>query len=156
MKRIPVVRSPQGPLVDVEGRGAVICLCSNDYLGLGQPTHSFARGRPGAGRSTGRTASVRFICGNVLEPQVLLERDLCLAFLHTDAALTYVSCWTANAALWTRSATSAARCSPTASTTPRSSTACGSRGRATRRSTSTLTSTTCGGRSPRRRAWTAS
>jgi glycine C-acetyltransferase len=40
---------------------------------------------------------VRFICGK-FEPQVELERDLA-AFLHASAALTFVSCWTANAAL---------------------------------------------------------
>jgi glycine C-acetyltransferase len=43
------------------------------------------------------TASVRFICGK-FAPQLELERDLA-AFLHTEAALTYVSCWNANAAL---------------------------------------------------------
>ena len=34
LKRIPVLTSPQGPVVELEGRGAVLCLCSNDYLGL--------------------------------------------------------------------------------------------------------------------------
>ena len=40
---------------------------------------------------------MRFICGK-FEPQLELERDLA-AFLETEAALTFVSCWTANAAL---------------------------------------------------------
>ena len=26
--------SPQGPRVEIQGRGEVLCLCSNDYLGL--------------------------------------------------------------------------------------------------------------------------
>ena len=43
------------------------------------------------------TASVRFICGK-FAPQIALEHDLA-AFLETEAALTFVSCWTANAAL---------------------------------------------------------
>ena len=51
-----------------------------------------------ASRATGPgTASVRFICGK-FAPHVELERDLA-GFLHTDAALTFVSCWNANAAL---------------------------------------------------------
>jgi glycine C-acetyltransferase len=40
---------------------------------------------------------VRFICGT-FAPHLRLERDLA-AFLHTGAALTFVSCWNANAAL---------------------------------------------------------
>ena len=56
--------------------------------------------RPAPRRSTrygAGTASVRFICGQ-FEPHLELERDLA-AFLDTEAALTYVSCWNANAAL---------------------------------------------------------
>ena len=97
MKRIPVLRSPQGPLVEIEGRGEVLCLCSNDYLGLANDPEVVRAGADGLTRYGAGTASVRFICGK-FEPQIELERDLA-AFLGTDAALSFVSCWTANAAL---------------------------------------------------------
>ena len=34
LKQIPLIDSPQGPLVEIDGRGETLCLCSNDYLGL--------------------------------------------------------------------------------------------------------------------------
>ena len=134
-----MLRSPQGPLVEIEGRGEVLCLCSNDYLGLANHPAVVEAGVEALGSYGAGTASVRFICGK-FEPQVALERDLA-DFLRTEAALTYVSCWNANAALLDALCDRAhRRSSPTGSTTPRSSTACGSRGPATRPSTSTPTS----------------
>ena len=97
LKRIPVLASPQGPLVELEGAGAVLCLCSNDYLGLANHPEVVEAGRDGLARYGAGTASVRFICGK-FAPQVELERELA-SFLHTEAALTFVSCWNANAAL---------------------------------------------------------
>ena len=97
MKRIPVLRSPQGPVVEIEGRGEVICLCSNDYLGLANHPAVVEAGAAALSAYGAGTASVRFICGK-FEPQVALERDLA-AFLGTESALTFVSCWNANAAL---------------------------------------------------------
>ena len=96
-KMIPVLRSPQGPVVDIEGRGEVICLCSNDYLGLAADPVVIAAATDALLRYGAGTASVRFICGK-FEPHVELERDLA-EFLHTPASLTYTSCWNANAAL---------------------------------------------------------
>ncbi len=96
-KTIPVLRSPQGPVVDIEGRGEVICLCSNDYLGLAADPIVVAAATDGLLHYGAGTASVRFICGK-FEPHVALERDLA-EFLHTPASLTYTSCWNANAAL---------------------------------------------------------
>ena len=66
----------------------------------GSPTDPRRRARPAPtalARYGAGTASVRFICGT-FAPHVELERDLA-AFLGTEAALTYVSCWNANAAL---------------------------------------------------------
>ena len=96
-KTIPVLTTPQGPLVGIEGRGEVICLCSNDYLGLANHPDVVAAATEGLERYGAGTASVRFICGK-FEPHVDLERDLA-EFCGTAAALTYVSCWNANAAL---------------------------------------------------------
>ena len=97
LKRIPVLDSPQGPTVEIAGRGEVLCLCSNDYLGLTNHPDVVRAGADALARYGAGTASVRFICGK-FTPQVALERDLA-AFLRTEAALTFVSCWTANAAL---------------------------------------------------------
>jgi glycine C-acetyltransferase len=97
LKRIPVLTSPQGPLVEIDGRREVLCLCSNDYLGLANHPAVVAAGAQALERYGAGTASVRFICGT-FAPHLELERDLA-AFLRTDAALTFVSCWTANAAL---------------------------------------------------------
>ena len=97
LKSIPVLDSPQGPLVQIEGRGEVLCLCSNDYLGLANHRAVVRAGAEALAEYGAGTASVRFICGK-FAPQVALERDLA-AFLETEAALTFVSCWTANAAL---------------------------------------------------------
>jgi glycine C-acetyltransferase len=96
-KDIPVLLSAQGPVIEIEGRGEVICLCSNDYLGLAADPAVVAAAADGLARYGAGTASVRFICGK-FEPHVLLEEELA-AFLHTPAALTFVSCWNANAAL---------------------------------------------------------
>jgi glycine C-acetyltransferase len=97
LKRIPVLRSPQGPKVEIEGHGEVLCLCSNDYLGLANHPEVVAAGAEALARYGAGTASVRFICGK-FAPHVELERDLA-EFAGTEAALTYVSCWNANAAL---------------------------------------------------------
>jgi glycine C-acetyltransferase len=96
-KTLPVLKSPQGPVIELEGRGEVICLCSNDYLGLANHPEVVAAAAEGLARYGAGTASVRFICGK-FEPHVELERDLA-EFCRTPAALTYVSCWNANAAL---------------------------------------------------------
>jgi glycine C-acetyltransferase len=97
LKRIPVLDSPQGTTIEIEGRGEVLCLCSNDYLGLANHPRVVGAAAAGLERYGAGTASVRFICGK-FSPHVELERDLA-GFLHTPAALTYVSCWNANAAL---------------------------------------------------------
>ena len=85
LKRIPVLDSPQGPLVEIEGRGEVLCLCSNDYLGLANHPAVVAAGAEGSARYGAGTASVRFICGK-FEPQVELERDLAGFLRHRGGA----------------------------------------------------------------------
>ena len=96
-KRIPVLNSPQGPLVEIKGRGEILCLCSNDYLGLANHPEVVAAAAEGLARYGAGTASVRFICGK-FTPHLELEADLA-EFCGTEAALTYGSCWNANAAL---------------------------------------------------------
>jgi glycine C-acetyltransferase len=95
-KRFNTLCSPQGPLVEMEGRGEVLVLSSNNYLGLADRPEVVEAGIEGLRRYGAGTASVRFICGT-FEPHLELERELA-DLVGTEAALTYVSCWNANEA----------------------------------------------------------
>jgi glycine C-acetyltransferase len=95
-KRFNTLESPQGPVVRMRGRGEVIVLSSNNYLGLADHPDVVRAGVEGLERYGAGTASVRFICGT-FEPHLELERDLA-ELSATEAALTYVSCWNANEA----------------------------------------------------------
>jgi glycine C-acetyltransferase len=96
-KHFNVLESPQGPQVAMAGRGDVIVLSSNNYLGLAAHPDVVAGGVDGLRRYGAGTASVRFICGT-FAPHLQLERELA-AFSGTESALTYVSCWNANEAV---------------------------------------------------------
>jgi len=96
-KRFNVLASPQGPVVEMEGRGRVIVLSSNDYLGFAGHPEVVRAAAEGLERYGAGTASVRFICGT-FTAHVELERELA-AFSGTEAALTYGSCWNANEAV---------------------------------------------------------
>ncbi len=96
-KRFNVLCSPQGPVVEMEGRGSVLVLSSNNYLGLASRPEVVAAGIEGLRRYGAGTASVRFICGT-FAPHVELERALA-DLVGTEAALTYGSCWNANEAV---------------------------------------------------------
>jgi glycine C-acetyltransferase len=95
-KRFLTLESPQGPVVRMSGRGEVIVLSSNNYLGLADHPEVVAAGIEGLRRYGAGTASVRFICGT-FAPHLELERKLA-EISGTEAALTYVSCWNANEA----------------------------------------------------------
>ena len=96
-KRFLTLESPQGPAVQMEGRGEVIVLSSNNYLGLAAHPEVVRAGIEGLERYGAGTASVRFICGT-FAPHHELERKLA-ELSGTEAALTYVSCWNANEAV---------------------------------------------------------
>jgi glycine C-acetyltransferase len=96
-KRFNVLESPQGPLVEMAGRGDVVVLSSNNYLGLAAHPEVVRAGIEGLERYGAGTASVRFICGT-FAPHLELERELA-TFSGTEAALSYVSCWNANEAV---------------------------------------------------------
>ena len=96
-KHFNTLLSPQGPVVEMAGRGEVIVLSSNNYLGLANDPRVVEAGIEGLRRYGAGTASVRFICGT-FEPHAELERALA-ELSGTEAALTYVSCWNANEAL---------------------------------------------------------
>jgi glycine C-acetyltransferase len=96
-KRLNYIDSPQGPVATMEGRGEVVILSSNNYLGLCSVPLVVQAGKSGLDRFGAGTGSVRFICGTFT-----IHRDLESAlakFAGTQAALTYVSCWNANEGL---------------------------------------------------------
>ena len=96
-KTLNHLESPQAAHVRMEGRGKVLVLSSNNYLGLcDEPTvvHAGIQGLETLGAGT---ASVRFICGTYV---VHRELEQALArFVGTPASLTFVSAWNANEAL---------------------------------------------------------
>ena len=96
-KEFNCLDSPMDALVEMEGRGPVLVLSSNNYLGLASHPEVVQAGIEGLQRYGAGTASVRFICGT-FRPHRELEADLA-GFLGTEAALAYVSCWNANEAL---------------------------------------------------------
>lgn len=96
-KRLNYLDSPQAPRVKMEGRGEVLILSSNNYLGLSDNPEVIRAGHDGLDRFGAGTASVRFICGTFT---VHRELEQALArFVGTEASLTYVSAWNANEGL---------------------------------------------------------
>jgi glycine C-acetyltransferase len=96
-KRLNYLDSPQGPRAKMEGRGEVIILSSNNYLGLCDVPEVVAAGKAALDRYGAGTGSVRFICGTFT---VHRELEAALArFVGCESSLTYVSCWNANEGL---------------------------------------------------------
>lgn len=96
-KTLNYLDSPQAPLVKMEGRGDIIILSSNNYLGLSNQPEVIAAGKDALDRFGGGTASVRFICGTFTIHRELEEK---LAdFVGTEGSMSYVSCWNANEGL---------------------------------------------------------
>ena len=96
-KRLNYLASPQGARVQMEGRGEVVILSSNNYLGLCNDPAVVAAGIDGLKKFGAGTGSVRFICGTFT-----IHRDLERAiadFVGTEASLSYVSAWNANEGL---------------------------------------------------------
>jgi len=93
-KRLNYLDSPQSARVEMEGRGSVLILSSNNYLGLSDEESVVKAGIDGLERFGAGTGSVRFICGTFT-----IHRDLEKAIARlagTEASLSYVSCWNAN------------------------------------------------------------
>ena len=96
-KRFNVLESAQGARVRMEGRGEVLVLSSNNYLGLSNDPAVVEAGHEGLRKYGAGTGSVRFICGTFA---VHRELEAALArFVGTEASLTYPACWNANEAL---------------------------------------------------------
>ncbi len=96
-KRLNYLASPQSARVQMEGRGEVLILSSNNYLGLCDEPSVVQAGVDGLSRYGAGTGSVRFICGTFT---VHRELEAVLArFAGTAAAMSFVSCWNANEGL---------------------------------------------------------
>jgi len=96
-KRLNFLTSPQSARVKMEGRGEVLILSSNNYLGLCDEPSVIQAGKDALDRYGAGTGSVRFICGTFT---VHRELEAALArFVGTESALSYVSAWNANEGL---------------------------------------------------------
>ncbi len=96
-KRLNFLDSPQDARVQMEGRGEVIILSSNNYLGLANEPSVVAAGKKGLDRFGAGTASVRFICGTFT-----IHRSLeagCARLVGTATSLSFGSAWNANEAV---------------------------------------------------------
>jgi glycine C-acetyltransferase len=96
-KRLNYLDSPQGARVRMEGRGDVIILSSNNYLGLSNQAEVIAAGKAALDRWGAGTASVRFICGTFTVHRAL--EAACARLVGTSASLSFVSAWNANEAV---------------------------------------------------------
>jgi glycine C-acetyltransferase len=96
-KRLNYLEAPQGPRTKMEGRGEVVVLSSNNYLGLCNTPEVVAGGQRALEQFGAGTGSVRFICGTFT---IHRELEQALArFVGCESSLTYVSCWNANEGL---------------------------------------------------------
>jgi len=96
-KRLNYLEAPQAPRTKMQGRGEVIILSSNNYLGLCNAPEVVAGGKRALDQFGAGTGSVRFICGTFT---IHRELEQALArFVGCESSLTYVSCWNANEGL---------------------------------------------------------
>ena len=93
-----VMTTPQGAHVDVEGRGELLNLCANNYLGLASHPDIVAAAHEALDRWGYGMASVRFICGTQ-SLHAELEQRLS-EFLGTDETILFSSCFDANGGLF--------------------------------------------------------
>src|SRR5437764_5648455 len=96
-KRLNYLDSPQSARVKMEGRGDVLILSSNNYLGLCDEPSVIEAGIDGLRRFGAGTASVRFICGTFTIHRELEETIA--RFVGTESSLSFVSAWNANEGL---------------------------------------------------------
>src|SRR5512140_370386 len=98
LKRELSLRGPQGAVVDIEGKGEVIMLTSNNYLGLADHPAVVEAAEKAEGDYGYGLASVRFICGTqTIHRQ--LERRIS-EFFGMEETILYGSCWNANEGLF--------------------------------------------------------
>jgi len=96
-KKLNHLDSPQAARVQMEGRGEVLILSSNNYLGLCDEPAVVQAGIDALKKFGAGTGSVRFICGTFT---VHRELETAIArFAGTEASMSFVSAWNANEGL---------------------------------------------------------
>src|SRR5205814_3111244 len=96
-KRLNYLEAPQAARTKMQGRGEVVILSSNNYLGLCNAPDVVAAGKRALDEFGAGTGSVRFFCGTFT---IHRELEQALArFVGCESSLTYVSCWNANEGL---------------------------------------------------------
>ena len=96
-KTLNYLDSPQSAHVQMKGRGEVLILSSNNYLGLCDEPSVIQAGVAGLEKYGAGTGSVRFICGTFT---IHSELEAALArFVGTPASMSFVAAWNANEAL---------------------------------------------------------
>jgi len=93
-----VIASPQSPHIRLADGREVLNFCANNYLGLADDARLIEAAKKGLGEHGFGMASVRFICGTQ-DVHKDLEGALS-AFLRTDDAILYSSCFDANGGLF--------------------------------------------------------
>ena len=93
-----VIVSPQSPHIRLANGSEVLNFCANNYLGLADDPRLIDAAKIGLDEHGFGMASVRFICGT---QDVHKELESAVAaFLHTDDAILYSSCFDANGGLF--------------------------------------------------------
>lgn len=98
LKHLQTIEGPMDATVRIRDRGEVVCLCSNNYLGLANHPEVVDAAIEGIRKYGAGTASVRFICGT-FDCHERLE-DRIARFYGVEAAYTFTSCWNANEAIF--------------------------------------------------------
>ncbi|UBF29972.1 glycine C-acetyltransferase (plasmid) [Kovacikia minuta CCNUW1] len=93
-----VLASPQGARIRLQQGQEVINFCANNYLGLANHPEVLAVAQEGIREYGFGLSSVRFICGTQTIHQALEKRIA--AFLGTEDAILYTSCFDANSGLF--------------------------------------------------------
>ena len=90
--------SPQGAYVTLQDGRKLLCMCANNYLGLGDNPRLIEAAKRTYDEKGFGVASVRFICGTQ-DIHKQLEKRLS-AFLGTEDSILYSSCFDANGGLF--------------------------------------------------------
>lgn len=93
-----IITTPQRSRIDTTEKRGVVNLCANNYLGLSNDPHLIQAAKESYDRWGFGLSSVRFICGTQ-QIHKELERRIA-AFVGTDDAILYSSCFDANGGLF--------------------------------------------------------
>ena len=91
LKTLQTIEGPMDATIRLRGHGEVVCLCSNNYLGLANHPEVVEAGLDGLRRYGAGTASVRFICGT-FDCHERLEQRIA-DFYGMESSYTFTSCW---------------------------------------------------------------